>query len=310
VKRPKLFDGEVNSMSTAGDQQGIIAGVDGSAYGAAAIRWAVREAVMRNVELTIVHVISPLIGGFSGIGMSDTALPVDIGPALQEEARTIVENGARTARDSVDGAAVRIRTTTPFALVVPTLLDMSKHAQMVVVGSRGQGALRRALLGSVSTALIHHAHCPVSVVHGEVSPDHHDGPIVLGVDGSPVSERATEIAFEEASMRRADLVAVHAWSDAEVPEIAAIPWSAISAEAEEVLAERLAGWQEHYPDVVVRRIVVRDHPARHLLAESDAAQLVVVGSHGRGGFAGMLLGSVSSAVAQAVDTPIIVARQD
>lgn len=181
---------------------------------------------------------------------------------------------------------------------------------MIVVGSRGHGALLRTLLGSVSSALVHHAHCPVAVLHEQAPPEHRDAPIVVGVDGSPASERATALAFEEASLRQVELVALHAWSDAEWPEVAAIPWSAYSADAEETLAERLAGWQERYPDVVVRRIVVRDHPAANLLAESESAQLVVLGSHGRGGFAGMLLGSVSSAVVHSVHTPVIVARHD
>ena len=88
-----------------------------------------------------------------------------------------------------------------------------------------------------------------------------------------------------------------------------LEWSAQRSGPAEVLAERLAGWRERYPDVAVQRRVVFDRPARHLLDEAKSSQLVVVGSHGRGGFSGALLGSVSMAVAQAANVPVIVARQ-
>ena len=133
-------------------------------------------------------------------------------------------------------------------------------------------------------------------------------PVVVGIDGSPASESATAIAFEEASRRGVELVAVHAWSDFAVAELPGVEWSDVQTQAEEALAERLAGWQERYPDVRVRRVVVLDRPARQLLERSESAQLTVVGSHGRGGFAGMLLGSVSAAVAESARMPVIVAR--
>ncbi|HUO41045.1 MAG TPA: universal stress protein, partial [Mycobacterium sp.] len=122
------------------------------------------------------------------------------------------------------------------------------------------------------------------------------------------SELATAIAFDEASWRGVDLVALHSWSDADWSEYD-LEWSTIKAAAEETLGERLAGYRERYPDVTVRRVVVFDYPARHLLDASKSAQLVVVGSHGRGGFAGMLLGSVGSAVVHGAQVPVIVARQ-
>ena len=179
------------------------------------------------------------------------------------------------------------------------------------LGSRGRGALRGLLLGSVSTGLIHHAHCPVAVIHDEssVASQPSQLPVVVGIDGSPASELATAIAFDEASWRGADLIAVHGWSDAHVSDIPSMEWSAQQAVGEEALAERLAGWRERYPDVSVRRKVELDAPARHLLEEAESSQLLVVGSHGRGGFTGMLLGSVSTAVAQAARIPVIVARQ-
>lgn len=133
--------------------------------------------------------------------------------------------------------------------------------------------------------------------------------MLVGIDGSPASDAATKVGFEEASRREVDLVALHAWNDFSGCDVTGPNWSAREEQAKAILAERLAGWRERYPDVRLRASVVCDSPAMQLVAESNNVQLVVVGSHGRGGFAGMLLGSVSSAVAQAVRVPVIVARQ-
>ena len=181
---------------------------------------------------------------------------------------------------------------------------------MIVVGCRGLGAIGRRLLGSVSWGLVHHGHCPVAVIHDEdpLMPTPAMAPVVVGIDGSPVSEAATALAFEEASRRGVELVAVHTWSDYAVAELPGIDWSDVQKQADETLAERLAGWQQRYPDVTVRRVVVPDRPAHQLLEQSESAQLTVVGRHGRGGFAGMLLGSVSTAVAESARMPVIVAR--
>ena len=297
-------------MSTESLHPGIIVGVDGSPQSGAALRWAVAEAAMRDEELTIVHVSPPIGGGWSGLGLSGRPLTEETFEWQQKGAQRLIEDALRTARDCAGAAPLQISTEVLSASVAPTLIDLTKQARMIVVGSSGKGALSRALLGSVSTALIHHAHCPVAILHAEVSPEHRDGPVVVGVDLSPASERAIALAFEEASRRHAELVALHACSDDEFVEHAPIPWSAISANLDDALARDLAGWQERYPDVVVRRKIVRVNPALNLLEESESAQLVVLGSHGRGGFAGMLLGSVSSAVVHAITAPVMVARFD
>jgi len=109
-------------------------------------------------------------------------------------------------------------------------------------------------------------------------------------------------------LARADLIALHAWNDHEMSGFPGAAQSAVLTAARETLTERLAGWRERYPDVNVHPRVVLDHPARHLLDEARTAQLVVVGSHGRGGFGGMLLGSVSTAIVHATHTPVIVAH--
>jgi nucleotide-binding universal stress UspA family protein len=193
---------------------------------------------------------------------------------------------------------------------VPTLIEVSEEAEMVVVGSTGRGAVGRVLLGSVSSGVVRGASCPVAIIRDEdpSMPYPLQAPVVVGIDGSPASELAMAIAFDEASRRGVGLRALHAWSDIGLFELPESDWPAVGLKAKLSLAECLAGWQERYPDVTVHRIVVCDRPARLLIEQSESAQLLVVGSHGRGGLSGALLGSVSNAVVHAVRTPVIVAR--
>lgn len=148
----------------------------------------------------------------------------------------------------------------------------------------------------------------VAVIRDEELPDPQLAPVLLGIDGSPASELATQIAFDEASRRGVDLVAIHAWSDAALSEVFEIDWPSVEEETQRNLAESLAGWRARYLDVIVHRLIARDRPAQHLINKSETAQLVVVGSHGRGGLIRMLLGSVSNAVLHSVKVPVIVAR--
>ncbi|MGA9674407.1 MAG: universal stress protein, partial [Mycobacterium sp.] len=138
-------------------------------------------------------------------------------------------------------------------------------------------------------------------------------PVLVGIDGSPASEAATAIAFDEASRRGVGVMALHAWTDLRVSDFKELfPNFNLDAELsheEETLGERLAGWQERYPDVGIVRKVEIGEPASPLIEASKLAQLIVVGSHGRGGFAGMLLGSVGAAVVNRARIPVIVARQ-
>lgn len=301
-------------MSLPVTHRGIIVGVDGSSVSKLAVDWAARDAAMRNIALTMVNVQDPPM-------LLTNPTPFTFGGGMsmapgyrewqQDAGREILNDAFKTVRDATKGSPIEVTSEMVNGPAVRTLVNLSKEAQLVVVGSRGRGALARVLLGSVSTGLVHHAHCPVAVIHDQDPLMAHpsEAPVVVGIDGSPASELATSIAFDEASWRGAELVAVHAWSDTEVFEFPGVDRSRMQALGEETLSERLAGWQERYPDVLVRRVVVADRPAQELVEQSESAQLVVVGSHGRGGFTGMLLGSVSTAVAQSAQVPTIVARR-
>jgi nucleotide-binding universal stress UspA family protein len=299
--------GKGQQMSVPTTHHGIAVGVDGSAPSKVAVDWAAREASLRGLSLTLVHVIP------SSLTRMWPQVPTP--PELQEwhelNGHEILRQARQVAEDAMKGRnSIEVSGHIVTGNASATLIDLSKEAAMVVVGCRGLGVIGRRLLGSVSWGLVHHAHCPVAVIHDEdpLMPTAAMAPVVVGIDGSPASESATAIAFEEASRRGVELVAVHAWSDFAVSELPGIEWSDLQKQAEETLDERLAGWQERYPHVVVRRVVVLDRPAHQLLEQSESAQLTVVGSHGRGGFAGMLLGSVSSAVAESARMPVIVAR--
>jgi nucleotide-binding universal stress UspA family protein len=294
-------------MSYSTTHRGIVVGVDGSPPSKVAVDWAAREAAMRNVPLTLVHII-PTVRMWP-----EVPTPPELARHFDEQGQDFLKDGRRVAEEAMSGSdAIEVDTKLLKGAVLPSLVDLSKDAEMVVVGCRGLGAIGRRLLGSVSSGLVHHAHCPVAVIHDEdplMTYPVAQAPVVVGIDGSPASESATAIAFDEASRRGVELVAVHAWSDITVYEFPDVEWLArVKQQAEETLAERLAGWQERYPDVSVRRIVARDRPSHELVEQSESAQLVVVGSHGRGGFAGMLLGSVSAAVAESARMPVIVAR--
>jgi nucleotide-binding universal stress UspA family protein len=280
-----------------------------------AVRWAVGEATLRNAPLTIVHALARPAAGPPILPTSPTPLSGAPAEPPERRARHLLGRAAKVAEDHATGdRGPRIGTEVVVSSPAAALVEKSKSAEMVVVGSRGQNTWRRTLLGSVSTALVHHAHCPVAVVHDDLTSarQHPHSPVLVGIDGSPASELAIAIAFDEASRRGVTLLTMHASNDADLSHIPSMEkWSkqTVQPAAKETLAERLAGWQERYPDVVVHRLVVWDQAAHHLLDKGQSAQLIVVGSRGRGGFTAMLLGSVSTAVVQAAKVPVIVARQ-
>lgn len=298
-------------MTTRHELSGIIVGIDDSASAAAAVVWAAKDAESRGLPLRIVHVVPPIV--VPSAPWPELPAPASFAVYEEDRRREIVETAYKLALEATSAHRAPHTTTAVFnGPIVPTLVDLSAEADLMVVGCLGESAVPRALLGSISSGVVHRARCPVAVVHGEHTPAP-DAPVVVGIDGSAASELATSIAFDEASRRNAELIALHAWTDMGPLEFPSANWAPIEfenlkAREEEVLAERLSGWQEQYPDVRVRRIVVCDRPALRLLEQAEGAQLIVVGNRGRGGFAGMLLGSVSTAIVHSAQIPVVVAR--
>lgn len=278
----------------------ILVGTDGSACADAAVRWAAIAAARHGVRLEIVHAIGAPVDYGPGIAFDriDYEAFRDAGRAALEKSRQLATAAAASIGE------LEITTELVEAPPIPVLRDRAKNLRMLVVGTQGLGTFSRFLLGSVSTALARHAECPVAVIREPASDRLAEGPVVVGVDGSPGSARAVALAFDEASHRGVPLLAVHAWSEFN----RYIPRSEMQKEGEELVSEMLAGYGEQYPDVSIRRLIVEDRPARRLLHAAEHAQLIVVGSHGRGGFAGMTLGSVSQSVLHGAHCPVLIAR--
>ncbi|MGC5019437.1 universal stress protein [Micromonospora sp. DT47] len=283
----------------------VVVGVDGSPSSLVAAEHAARAAVLRSRPLHLVH------GYLHPLGYGVPLNPYDLGlPAPTEEARKMLERTAADLADRWPGLTVQVRQVAggPGA----TLVEESRRAELVVLGSRGLGGFAGLLLGSVGTQVAAHAHCPVLVVRPKEQPIPVDGPVLVGVDDSDGARLAAGYAADEAVRRGTPLVLVHVGppdEDRPVPEEVEESRAAYRAEAVRLLAEASAAVRADHPDLVVREHPVRAaSPARGLVEASGGASVLAVGTRGRGGFTGLLLGSVSQAVTQHAHCPVLVAH--
>jgi nucleotide-binding universal stress UspA family protein len=286
---------------TPAPRRAIVVGVDGSPTSDLAVDWAVAEASRRNLPLHIIHAFS------FGYPKTRTGFGHSVDHLRQ------IAHGVRkdaVARASGANPELAITWDEPAYGPAPALVNASETAATVVVGARGLSAARGVLVGSVSLQVATHARCPVVVVHDRPTPAP-GAPVVVGVDGSPVSTNAISYAYEQASSRGVGLTVVHAWwlenvEGAAAAAIWTVDWARFAEEEQALVAESLAGWEDKYPEVAVRRHSVRGLPVEALVRQSENACLVVVGTRGRGGFAGLLLGSVSQGVIHSSHCPVAI----
>jgi nucleotide-binding universal stress UspA family protein len=282
----------------------LIVGFDGSEAAAAAVRWAADEAETRGAAVRVVSSYSiPLVMAYYGVG---TAIAPE--SSLQELRESCIADLHAVVAESTH---THPRVGFDFKAVnehpVNVLVREAEDADLLVVGSNGAGAVRSLLLGSVTGAVLHESPCPVVVVPRDL----HEatGRIVVGVDGSKHSYTALDWAIDEADKHGADLVVLHAWEYpyrmteegfAPGPDLAEVDAAIVIDAAVEHARDRMTG--------EVHRRLVEGGATQSLLDVAEAADMLVVGSRGRGGFRSMLLGSVAHAVSAHARCPVVVVR--
>jgi nucleotide-binding universal stress UspA family protein len=311
-------------MSGVTDPKPVVVGL-GDHHSEAALHWAAQEAVRLEVPLRVVHAYWSEVTSPWGYAY----------PLPAADVRQVVERVREEALSRVADVAERLRSQYPGLSVLTTVTDSNAAAALVLAAQNAstlvvaKRARHRwaAALGSVSLAVAAHAACPVVVVPGaepaedpadenpaDENPTDEDaarGRVVVGVDDSAECSDAIGFGFDQASGRGVGLVAVHAWwmDPALVYSYTALDEQAVAEQETSAMDAVLAPWADRYPAVPVRQRVVRARATAALSAAAEGAALLVVGSRGRGGFASLLLGSVSRGVLQHATGPVAVVRR-
>ncbi|KZB85817.1 universal stress protein [Amycolatopsis regifaucium] len=290
-------------------EDAVVVGIDGSGSAKRAAVWAAAEAVKRGKRLRLVHVYA----------VPQVRLPAVV-PSAEALRSGFEAQGARWLAEACDAVAegypdLIVESAAREWAPVAALIQESLTATLIVLGSRGLGGFTGLLVGSTAVALAQHGHCPIVVARGrrpdDIPPE--VGSVVVGTDGSESSDAALAFAFDEASLRGTDLIVVRVWNEVTDHESArahalTVDPDAIESAERQALDEQLVPWRAKYPDLYVETVVARGRPVRALLGFGERAQLLVVGSRGRGGFQGMLLGSTSQALVAHSECPVAVVR--
>lgn len=292
----------------AGTIRRVVVGVAPDEAGGAALHWALTEAVSRAVPLTAVRTWSPSVYamGYTGVYASGEADLLG-----SSDAQQIADEQLKLARERVAGAdSVVCTAVAAIGAPAPTLLEAAADGALLVVGTRGHGALSRVVLGSVSSAVLHHATGPVVIVPEPTEDDRSAGRVLVGVDHSAPSLAALAAGLEQARRRSAVLMPIYihqpVLADAAGLGVCA-PEPADLVETEEAML-RSATTAAGAHGMQVKAEVVIGHPGETLTRLARPQDLLVLGSRGRGGFRGLLLGSTSTQTVQHATCPVMVVR--
>ncbi|TCO20319.1 nucleotide-binding universal stress UspA family protein [Kribbella steppae] len=284
----------------------IVVGYDGSPASLTALHWATSEAVRLHARLRVVEVFELVITVRPTPG---TVVPLEAVRTAREGGLAALADGLRAQQPDLE-----VETVLTEGTPAETLIEESAQARMIILGSRGLGGSTGLLLGSVTVQVSAHAQCPVLVVPPDVHPRALEKPtVVVGVDGSKVSAKAIDFAFDQAEALGARVIAVHAWTSPfltfdEGQTMLQFDEVAVQESGRVLVAESVAGAMADHPDVECETRLMTGRAARTLLLAAESASLVVVGSRGRGGFTGLLLGSVSQSVLHHAHCPVAIVR--
>lgn len=277
-------------------------GVDGSDHGRVALGWGLARATERKASVELLHVADDSFLSESVAFLSEA----------QHASEQMLEAEIAIARNEL-GFTGEISGTAVVGHPIAEIEEASKHADLIVLGAHTGGKFAGSVFGTRAVKIAAVAHCPVAVIPAE-SADRTGSGIVVGVDGSAPSNAAVAFAAEEASRRGVPLIAVYAWMPPLTPGLEYL-WSeelvaAQEKAAEEAIAIGVAGLATRYPDLEIRRQIVQAPPVTALIQAAEDAEMVVVGSRGRGGISRLLLGSVSHSILQALPCATVVTRAE
>ena len=281
-----------NSVETAGQTGRIVVGVDGSEHADRAIVWAAHQAALEHRPLTVLHAFDPVGRTFVGALELEGDNRLELRHALRRAARITLDEAVQRVQEI--GPDLDVHAELLDADPRQALVDASRTAHLLVLGSRGRGPLRGLLLGSVSVAVSQLAECPTIVCRPRLMEPDTPG-VLVGADGSAASRPVIDFAFRQASRRGVPLTVMHCFWEIVAADSSSGPVEG-AADMRLLLAESVAGFSETYPDVEVHPELARGLVDQVLVNAAPTADLLVVGRRHKDAVARFLHASMAAAV--------------